>query len=140
MANKNRNTPPDESPALAELDQPWAESQPEPAAEPAVAEAAPPAEKKTPHAWGEELGLTERADSARPWIEPHADWRFAAADKLHGWSAHAQAWQGEGQQLLITREDFDKALVAAGDYPQVPAHGPACGKGFEARAEVKTNG
>jgi hypothetical protein len=123
--------------------------EPTPQAEPVAVEAPPVApaepERLTPHAWGERLGLCEKADPARPWVESHADWRFAAADKLHGWSDHAHHWQGEGQQLLLTEADFQAALQAGADYPAKPAHAPACGKGFEqrakaAKAEVNTNG
>ena len=157
MANKNRNEPP--SP---ELEPPWADTMPERASEPQPApfasdpvslavltpeplpaEPAPPEakpdepERLTPHTWAEKLGLADKSDPARPWIETHSDWRFAAADKLHGWTDHAHHWQGEGQQLLLTREDFEKALEAGAAYPATPAHGPACGKGFEDRALTK---
>lgn len=147
MANKNR-TPEDNAPA--ELEQPWADTQPggappppptvpDPPAPPAPAAEAKPAEleRLTPQAWGEKLGLREKADPARPWIESHADWRYAAADKLHGWTDHAHHWQGPGQELLLTEADFNAALQAGADYPEKPAHGPACGKGFEDRALTK---
>jgi hypothetical protein len=101
------------------------------------AEVAKGPELLTPQAWGERLGLAQKADPARPWIEAHADWRYAAADKLHGWTEHAHHYQGPGQELLLTEEDFNKALEAGAGYPEVPAHRPACGTGFESRAEVK---
>jgi hypothetical protein len=134
VANKNRFP---EEPSSA-LEQPWADTMPAADPPPPPADAAVSApERLTPHAWGEKLGLCEKADPARPWIESHADWRFAAADKLHGWSDHAHHWQGPDQQLLLTEQDFQAALQAGADYPAKPAHGPACGKGFEDRALTK---
>lgn len=129
MANKNR-TPEENTPA--ETEQPWADTQ-----SGGAATEAKPAERLTPHAWGEKLGLREKADPARPWIESHSDWRFAAADKLHGWTDHAHHWQGPGQELLLTEDDFRSALQAGADYPAKPAHAAACGKGFEDRALTK---
>jgi hypothetical protein len=109
----------------------------------------------TPQAWGERLGLAQKADPARPWIEAHSDWRFAAAEKAHGWRENARAYQDEAHpdRLKLTEEDFNAALEAGAQFPAQPAHRPACGKGFEdraltkkqlekakAEAEVKTNG
>lgn len=136
MANK---TPPTETISPLGDTKPAGGETPSAPAEAKPAKPEPPQgpERLTPHAWGEQLGLCEKADPARPWIESHADWRFAAADKLHGWSDHAHHWQGPGQELLLTKEEFEAALQAGADYPEKPAHRPACGKGFEDRALTK---
>lgn len=154
MANKQQIDETNQLPVVASGETKLPKEQPPAPAAPAEAKPEAP-ELLTPHEWGERLGLAQKADSARPWIESHADWRFAAADRLHGWTEHAHNYQAPTEALRLTEFDFNAALVAAGRYPAHPAHGPACGKGFEdraltaeqleakakaAQAEVKTNG
>lgn len=96
----------------------------------APVEGAPPAEPKgpvllTPAEWAEKLGLITRANPLVPQVPTFADWRHAAADKLHGWSDHAYHHQGEQARFLVSQEDYEKALAAAAEFPCCPPHAAA---------------
>jgi pyruvate dehydrogenase E2 component (dihydrolipoamide acetyltransferase) len=89
---------------------------------PAPAAEAPPAkppEQLTPAAWAAKLGHARKAspllvstkDSREPKPGPaRFSPQHAAADQLHGWSAHKQHTADE---LVITRKAYEAALAAA---------------------------
>lgn len=91
--------------------------------EPAPAQ--PAAEKLTPAAWAQRLGMIVHADRRLPQQETHAKPEHAAADSLHGWAVHAYNYQAAADAFLITEADYRAALVAAGQHPLVPPHAAA---------------
>lgn len=103
------------------------------------ADANPSADKLTPLEWAERNGMLGKADPRFPQIAPSVSAAYAAADALHGWAHDAHNYQAPGQQLKLTEADFNAALEAGLAYPAKPAHGPACGRGFEGRAKPVTD-
>lgn len=100
-----------------------------------AAPAAPAGELLTPLEWAIKKGLQGEIDKQHPWRPIKVDPIYAAAQALHGWLEDAHHYQTEGQELRLAEVDFDKALEAAGKYPAVPAHGPACGRLHKDRAQ-----
>lgn len=100
-----------------------------------IAPAAVSTELLTPEEWGFRKDMIGKPDPIRPYEPPPKKAEYAAADALHGWTADAHDYQSEDQKLRISEGDFDKALEAAGMYPAVPAHEPACGRKFKDRAK-----
>jgi len=99
----------------------------------------------TPAQWAERKGIAPKADPNKPWIEPvSSDFRYPAADVLHGWSHHAFHYQDPKAAFLISEQDFDKALEAAAGYPACGPHEPAVAehcpfkKEFKARKDAET--
>lgn len=80
-------------------------------------------ELRTPADWAEKLGLITKANPHVPQVPTFADWRHAAADKLHGWSDHA--YHHQAKPFEISREDYEKALAAAAQFPCCPPHSAA---------------
>ena len=68
----------------------------------------------TPLEWAEKLGHFR---NGLAW-----DWRYAAADQLHGWGRSAHHFQGEGRKLKLTQDDYEAALKAAAKFPAVGPH------------------
>lgn len=94
-------------------------AQPSPKAEPK----AKPPKTKTPDEWGRAQGRYREVNPLVAQVKSHFDWRHAVADKLHGWSKHAYHYVD--LPLEISEADYNAALEAAANYPNVPAHGPA---------------
>lgn len=97
-----------------------------------------PAELRTPAEWAEKLGLVTKAHPHIPQVPTFADWRHAAADKLHGWSDHAYHHQGERARFVLSRDDYQAALKAAAEFPCCPPHGPALPESQRKRFEEFT--
>jgi hypothetical protein len=94
-------------------------------------------ERLTPLAWAERKGHVGHQDPTKPWAEPAPDWRFAAADALHGWSAQAYHYQAEAAEFLISEADYDAALEAGAGYPATPPHAPAIAESCPHKAQFE---
>jgi hypothetical protein len=68
----------------------------------------------TPLEWAEKLGHFR---NGLAW-----DWRYAAADQLHGWGRSAHHFQSEARKLTISQVDYEEALKAAAKFPAVGPH------------------
>lgn len=80
-------------------------------------------EKRTPQDWAKRQGRYREVNKHIAQARSHYDWRHACADRLHGWSKFAYHYQRETFEL--SEDDYNAALKAAEQYPNVPAHAPA---------------
>ncbi len=64
-------------------------------------------ETKTPREWGAAKGHIHAARTK--WQSPEVDWRYAAAETLHGWREHEHH---AGAPIQLAEEDYDGAIEA----------------------------